>query len=291
MIEFVDPQITPDGRIAVPIGKLNRPKEGEPDTLVLETRYQIGSFNEAGRFVPQETADEDPTWFNLSELIERACKEEVQRESAFAKGYAAGIRYAERDKRRPVDDGTPVVWRDAYNLLVVRNPVGRQFSHLQWHKTRGWEWVANMDTLPDTAVPLYDPSHAPQHLREMLDDDGVEVYPHAEEDPYGEYGHSEEHWYAKGLTSNREQNTDLTINEDLDTPTDPAKLEAAIVRAEKRLAALLDVRAALDEQADDEVEKLAEVILANTDANVDLDRTGARKVAQMVLSAYVVEER
>ena len=287
MIEFVDPQITPDGRIAVPIGKLNRPKEGEPDTEVLVTRYQIGLFNKEGRFVPQDTADEDPAWFNLSELIEIACKKHVQSESTFAKGYSAGVRYAEQ---RPVDDHA-LIWRDEYGLLVVRNPQGRKYSHLQWSDTTGWQWAANMDKLPETAVPLYDPSHAPQHLREMLADDGVEVYPHVEEDPYGEFGPQEEHWYAKGLTSNREQQVDLTINEHLDTPTDPAKLEAAIVRTEKRLAALIDVRAALDKKADDEVEKLADVILANTDASIDLDRHGARKVAQMVLSAYVIEER
>ncbi|QLF83628.1 hypothetical protein SEA_REDWATTLEHOG_125 [Gordonia phage RedWattleHog] len=279
---FVSAQLTPEGLLAVP--------KTEGDRVL----FLLGRFRATGRFVPEQTVStEDPAWYELDDLLAAIKRGNESAEKTWRKGYKAGLRYYQNSERlRHGPDQKPMVWLDDHGLLVVRNPEGRAYSHLEWKNDQvGWQWAANMDELPESARPLFHPDLAPQALREMLGDVEIEVVktpPEYDMDAEYESEFCADTYYVKNIEPSGRQHN-LNHLDNLGTPVEPAKVAAAVDRAKRRLAVLLDIQAELDAAESAEVDRLIDVILANED--LDIDREGARDIALRMLATYNLEER
>ncbi len=192
----------------------------------------------------------------------------MSEELDYKAGFADGAKFAARP--RPVDDGEPLFWKDDYNLIIVRNPKGRKYSHLQFSEPEGcWTWAANMDDLPTSAVPLYDPEKNPGIPSVSVWQEGDQWYADCQD---GYWGKGTAHLTASLLEP-------LGGIENLDK---------ILARKEWEVGALRAIKKHRDQVVSQRVQQVVEWIKT---LDLDLDDYGAAEIAELLLDRYNMTPR
>ncbi|QDF18792.1 hypothetical protein SEA_SCENTAE_73 [Gordonia phage SCentae] len=272
--------VTGPGEFAVEETAYMQDPSGGP--MVKMSKYLIGTFDTNGNFVVDKVVPEPGyAWYEIRELLERVEADIKVDEETTRKWYAKGVEWAMSERTRPAEGGIPHIWVDPHGLLIVENGRGRRYAHLQWSDGEGWNWAANMDSLPVDAQPVQYVSTEPEGLQ--LPE--VEVYQGTRRDGPGESyrRNTVDHWFVLDADGDER---DLTSYHDLRDDDDA--LDNAIDAAKRQLAQLLAIQEAEQAKVEAKIDGMAEWIKS---LGMDIFDDDIRRIAALIQDRYSVEPR